>query len=302
VQRISPSTVRVVVGDEDFVRHTLSLGLGVEGASASLGGSEQLSEGRLHAIDIDISTSAGWAAYQDFLVSGTLPEDGTPGTTNPTRSEVVNYSDEASAEAELGPFSGSVLLGSSEGRRIETTDADGDVETVVTARYNSVGLVVRATTDAGGDPVGEAEYALTLLGADPSQLAALHELDGGRGELPEDGVARIDFGADDLEDLRDLALADLADQVSAGGDEVSPEDVAESLADGDGVIEVDGVEIAADPWLAAIAAAGTPEEILVALYTVGPASTPGGLLQRLEDLLRNQDARLPGELATPDCA
>jgi hypothetical protein len=301
VQRISPSTVRVVVGDEDFVRHTLSLGLGIEGASASLGGSEQLSEGRLHAIDIDISTSAGWEAYQDFLQSGALPEEGTPGTTNPTRSEVVNYSDEASAEGELGPFSGSVLLGSSEGRRIETTDADGNVETVVTSRYNSVGLIVRATTDADGDPVGDAEYALTLRGADASQLEELQGLDGGRGELPDDGVVRIDFGEDDLGDLRDLALQDIADQVSYGDDRISAEDVAAQLADGRGIVEVDGAEIAVDPWLAGIAAAETPAEILAALYTVGSASTPGPLLQRLNDLLRNQESELPGELATPDC-
>jgi hypothetical protein len=301
VQRVSPSTVRVVVGDEDFVRHTLSLGLGVEGASASLSGSEQLSEGRLHAIDIDISTSAGWQAYQDFLESGTLPAEGTPGTTNPTRSEVLNYSDEASAEGELGPISGSVQLGSSEGRRIETTDADGNVETVVTSRYNSVGLIVRSTRDADGDPVGESEYALTLRGADASQLEELRDLDGGRGGLPDDGTVRIDFSAADLSDLRDLALEDIADQVSYGDDRVSAEDIADQLADGDNVVEVDGAQIAVDPWLGGIAAAETPEEILVALYTVGSASTPGPLLQRLADLLRNQAARLPGEVATPDC-
>jgi hypothetical protein len=301
VQRVSPSTVRVVVGDEDFVRHTLSLGLGVEGASASLGGSEQLSEGRLHAIDIDISTSAGWAAYQDFLQSGTLPAEGTPGTANPTRSEVLNYSDESSAEAELGPLSGSLQLGSSEGRRIETTDADGNVETVVTSRYNSVGLIVRATRDADGDPVGDPEYALTLRGADASMLEELQYLDDDQGALPEDGTVRIDFSEDDLRDIRRLALEDIADEISAGGDEISAEEVAESLADGRGIVEVDGVQIAADPWLAGLATAETPEEILVALYTVGSASTPAALLQPLNDLLRNQDARLPGELATPDC-
>jgi hypothetical protein len=301
VQRINPSTVRVVVGDEDFVRHTLSLGLGVEGASASLGSTEQLSEGRLHAIDIDISTSAGWAAYQAFLESGTLPEEGTPGTTNPTRSEVLNYSDEANAEAELGPISVGGQLGSSEGRRIETTDADGNVETVVTARYNSVGLIVRATRDADGDPVGDPEYALTLRGADATMLEELQDLDGGGGDLPEDGTVRIDFAEDDLADLRELALEDIADQVSYDDDRISAEDVAEQLADGRGIVEVDGAQIAVDPWLGGIAAAQAPEEILVALYKVGDASTPGDLLLRLNDLLRNQDARLPGEIATPDC-
>ena len=45
VQRVNPTTVRVLVGDEDFVRQTLSLGVGIDGASVSIGSSEQLERG-----------------------------------------------------------------------------------------------------------------------------------------------------------------------------------------------------------------------------------------------------------------
>ena len=301
VQRISPSTVRVLVGDEDFVRQTLSLGLGVDGASISLGGTEQLSSGQLHAVDIDISTSAGWQAYQDFLGSGELPRDGVAGTTNPTDSEVVNYSDQTSAEVEVGPVTVGGLVGSSEGRRIDTTDADGNVTSLFTSRYNSVGLVIQASRDADGNPTGDPSYALTFLGADETLLENLRALDGDRGSIPEDGNGRIDFTAGDLEAMRELALGDLRDQVALNGGDPGIEDIAASLEDGDGVVEYDGVEYAFDPWITGIASAATPEEILVALYTYGAAQSPNGLLQQLGDLLLNQDAELPGEVAAPDC-
>ena len=301
VQRVSPSTVRVLVGDEDFVRQTLSLGLGVDGASLSLGGNEQLSSGELHAVDIDISTSAGWAAYQAFLGTGELPRAGTPGTTNPTSSEVVNYSDQTSAEVEVGPVTVGGLVGSSEGRRIDTTDADGDVTSLFTSRYNSVGLVIQASRDADGNPTGDPSYALTYLGADAAMLENLQAADGGDGSIPSDGNGRIDFTAEDLQDVRDLALDDLRDQVAQNGGDPSREDIAESLEDGHGVVEYDGVEYAFDPWVTGIASAETPEDILIALYTVGGAQTPNDLLQRLADLLYHQDAELPGELAAPDC-
>jgi hypothetical protein len=301
VQRVSPSTVRVLVGDEDFVRQTLSLGLGVDGASISLGGTEQLSSGQLHAVDIDISTSAGWQAYQDFLASGELPRDGVAGTTNPTDSEVVSYSDQTSAEVEVGPVTVGGLVGSSEGRRIDTTDADGNVTSLFTSRYNSVGLVIQASRDADGNATGDPSYALTFLGADETLLENLRSLDGGDGSIPEDGNGRIDFTAGDLEEMRELALGDLRDQVALNGGDPSIEDIAASLEDGDGVVDYDGVEYAFDPWITGIASAATPEEILVALYTYGGAQSPNGLLQQLGDLLLHQDAELPGELAAPDC-
>ena len=298
VQRVSPTTVRVLVGDEDFVRQTLSLGVGIDGASLSVGSSEQLSEGQLHAIDIDISTSAGWSAYQDFLATGTLPEDGATGTTNATSSEVLSYSDETSAEAELGPIDVGGQLGSSEGRRIETTDAEGNVTTVVTSRYNSVGLAIERHRDADGDPIGEDEYALSLIGADRSLLETLQYEGDEDGDLPDDGTVRIAFDESELEDLRQLAREDLAEQVAVNGGDPSADDIAAALEDGDGVIEYDGVEYAFEAWLMGLAAAETPDDILVALYS---APSTGYLLGQLADLLRNQDADLPGDLVAPDC-
>ena len=97
--------MRVLAGDADFVRQTLALGLGNDDFGIALGGTEELADGKLAAIDIDISTPEGWAAYQDFVATGALPDPGTAGTVDPTTSQTLDYSDKTKAEVRLGPTS-----------------------------------------------------------------------------------------------------------------------------------------------------------------------------------------------------
>jgi hypothetical protein len=300
VERVSPSTIRVMVGDEDFVRQALSLGVGVDGASISLGGNEELSSGKLHAVDIDISTSAGWAAYQGFLNTGTLPADGTPGTSDPTSADTINYSDETRIEAELGNITIGGQLGDSEGHRTETRHADGTVDVVTSARVNDVGLAIHRREDAAGNQLDDPSYSLLLEGVDDSIAETLQQLDGDEADAPRDGHLRIDFSASDLEDFRDIALEELADQIEMNGERPSTEEIAESLADGDGVVEIDGVQYAFGPPYTSIAAAQTPEDILVALYHLG-LSDGSSAANELVNMLLARGAELPGDLHAPDC-
>jgi hypothetical protein len=300
VERVSPSTVRVMVGDEDFVRQALSLGVGVDGASVSLGGNEELSSGKLHAVDIDISTSAGWDAYQDFLNSGTLPADGTPGTSDPTSADTINYSDETRIEAELGNVTIGGQLGDSEGHRTETTHADGTVDVVASARYNDVGLAIHRREDAAGNLLDDPSYSLLLEGVDDSIAETLQQLDGDGADAPPGGHLRIDFSGSDLEDFRQIALSQLADQVAMNGERPTTEEIAESLADGDGVVEFDGVEYAFGPPYTSIAAAQTPEDVLVALYHLG-LSNGSAAADELARMLLAAGMELPGDLHAPDC-
>jgi hypothetical protein len=300
VERVSPSTIRVMVGDEDFVRQALSLGVGVDGAGITLGGNEELSTGKLHAVDIDISTSAGWTAYQDFLNTGTLPADGTPGTSDPTSADTINYSDETRIEAELGNITIGGQLGDSEGHRTETRHADGTIDVVTSARVNDVGLAIRRREDAAGNQLDDPSYSLLLEGVDDSIAETLQQLDGDEADAPRDGHLRIDFSASDLEDIQDIALEELADQIEMNGERPSTEEIAESLADGDGVVEIDGVQYAFGPPYTSIAAAQTPEDILVALYHLG-LSDGSSAANELVNMLLARDAQLPGDLHAPDC-
>jgi hypothetical protein len=300
VERVNPTTVRVMVGDEDFVRQALALGVGVDGASISLGGSEELSSGKLHAVDIDISTSAGWNAYQEFLSSGTLPADGTPGTSDPTTADTLNYSDETRLEAELGNVTIGGQLGDSEGHVTETTHADGTVDVVSSARYNDVGLAIHRRRDAAGAEIGDPSYSLLLEGVDERIAETLQLLDGDQADAPPGGHLRIDFSAGDLEDIRELALEELADQIAMNGERPSTEEIAESLADGDGVVEIDGVRYAFGPPYTSLAAAQTPEDILVALYHLG-LSDGSAAANELVNMLVARGERLPGDVHAPDC-
>src|SRR5919197_1571183 len=105
VTRVSDRFVRVYLGDEDFVREALALGVGKGGAKLSASYTRELSDGKLRAVDIDIASPDGWKAYQDFLASGRLPADGAAGTTNPTATDTHKYSNSAACSRTPRPTS-----------------------------------------------------------------------------------------------------------------------------------------------------------------------------------------------------
>ncbi len=299
VQRTSPTTVRVLAGDADFVRQTLALGLGNDDFGIALGGTEELADGKLAAIDIDISTPEGWAAYQDFVATGALPDPGTAGTVDPTTSQTLDYSDKTKAEVRLPNVTLGGTLGSSEGHVKVTEHEDGTVEVLRTARYNDVGLAIAETRDADDAIVGEPRYSLLLHGVDGSFVDGLQQLDGSSGEVP-DGNLRLDLSADDLAELQHLAREQLADQVELNGDgRPTAEEIGESLADGDGIVEWGDTQADFGAPYSELAGAGTPEEMLIALYRMRAGAD--GVAAELQSLLLDAGVELPGEIVTPDC-
>ncbi|HEY6596874.1 MAG TPA: hypothetical protein VI011_22640, partial [Asanoa sp.] len=161
VSRVNPNTLRVYVGDEDFVRNALSLGIGNDAAGVALAAGAELSDGRLRSVDIDISTSAGWKAYQQFLKSGRLPRDGAAGTSDPTSSDVYEFTDKTQLEAHLGNLSIGGVLAESGATGVETTNADGSVDGSFVAHYNDAGVAVTTHTEPGGEPE-PTRYSLLL--------------------------------------------------------------------------------------------------------------------------------------------
>ena len=298
-QRISPTTVRVMAGDADFVRQTLALGFGNDDFGVSLGGTEELADGNLAAIDIDVSTPEGWAAYQDFVTTGALPEAGTAGTVDPTTSQTLDYTDRTKAEVRLPNVTLGGTLGSSEGHIKVTEHADGTVDVLRTARFRDVGLAIAQTRDADDAVVGETRYSLLLHGVDGSFVEGLQELDGSSGEVP-DGNLRLDLTADDLETLQQLAREQLADRVEMNGDgRPTAEEIGESLADGDGIVEWGDTQADFGAPYSELAGAATPEEMLIALYRM--RGGPSDIAYELQSMLLDAGVELPGTIVTPDC-
>jgi hypothetical protein len=301
VRRIDDTTVRVMVGDEEFVRQALRLGLSLGDAGVSIGNSKDLSDGRLEAIDIDISTEAGWNAYQAFVESGELPHPGAPGTSLPTRSQTVRYTDSTEFSAKLGGLSIGGPGASSEGRWVETENLiDGTTEYTAHVRYNDTSFAIVTTENADGDPVGAPRYSLMLHGVDESYIPALYERTGAEppeGDPPSD--IRIDFTEDELQDLQDLAFERVADQIELNRDgRPTADEIAESLADGDGIIEYEGVQYDFSGLAADLAEATSPEEILATLYRAG-FNSPNNVFEELAMLTAGDE--WPGTVNQPSC-
>jgi hypothetical protein len=303
VRRVDDTTVRVMLGDEEFVRQALRLGISLGDAGVSIGNSKDLSDGRLEAIDLDISTAAGWNAYQAFVESGELPNPGAPGTSSPTRSQVVRYTDSTEFSAKLGGLSIGGPGASSEGRWVETENLiDGTTEYTAHVRYNDTSFAIVTTEDADGDPVGAPRYSLMLHGVHESYIPTLYERTGAEppeGDPPSD--IRIDFTEADLQELQDLALSRLADQIELNRNgRPTNDEIRESIQENHGVIEHEGVQYDFGGLESALAMATTPDEILAALYRSGFYS-PNNVFEELALLTAGEQFEWPGTVNLPSC-
>ena len=165
-----------MVGDEDFVKQALKLGIKVGDFSASLGNTKELSDGKLHSIDIDISTEAGWNAYQRFVTTGKLPEPGSAATKEPTKAETVRYTDTTELEAKLGGLTLGGRGSSSEGRWISArTSRPARRPTRPTPATTTPSLTYSFEEDANGDPTGTPRYSLMLHDVHDSYIPMLYD-------------------------------------------------------------------------------------------------------------------------------
>jgi hypothetical protein len=310
VQRVDPSTVRIMVGDADFVRQALSLGVSLGDFGVALGGSRELSEGTVRTVDIDISTPDGWAAYQEFLATGKLPAPDAPGTRDPTTIDSLNVSSSTSAEVSAGPFSIGGVLGDSEGTITEVHHADGTVERVRGARFNSVGATITEGTD------GSMTFSLLIENANRSTIENFEHLTGQQLSTFGGDNVRLDFTESDLRALRSQALDQLVQQARDNGEDLSRGEIERLLREDPRRLENAGFNDSFDRAFE-IAAARSPEEILIELYYIGGGDGNGtAAIQALLDFTMatararhgdrdfpsdHRDSILPGRSVVPDC-
>jgi hypothetical protein len=314
VSRQSPSTVRIYVGDEDFVRNALSIGVGNDAAGVALAAGAELSDGKLHSIDVDISTSAGWKAYQAFLTSGRLPSEGTPGTADPTRSDVFKFSDKTQIEAHIGNLSVGGILAESGANGVETHNADGSVDTSYTAHFNDAGVAVTTHQDAGGEPV-PTRYSLLLENVSESSIETWETFSGQK--LAHNGSnVRFDFTPEDFATIQAQAWDQLVHEQELWRTGVDEDTLREIMAEYPHGGDPYGVDRALSQTYE-IAAAKTPEEVLYQLYLgAGPGRDGDVGMMSLVDFMQataaarhglrevaadHPDSILPGASVAPDC-
>ena len=311
-ERVDARTMRVYVGDEDFVRNALAVGLG----GAEVAFSREVADGKLKAVDIDVSSPEGWNTYQQFVTTGRLPAGTEAGTSDPTSATTRKASQSAKLEATFGNLKVGGLLSDAEGNYVATTHRDGTVDHSLAVRYRDVGLEVGVREDAHGEPVGERTYGLNLEGVRPEVFSNFQALNFGDTRPPADGNVRWDFTGRDLMAMRTQALEQVAFEMEQRGAHPRPsaEEVAENLERNHGVIKYGphGVEYVPEGAASVLANARNPEEVLEGLYRLANGDPNTLLSGPLTDFVlrtnaANGDANpterggLPGAVHGPEC-
>ena len=167
VRRIDANKVRVMVGDEDFVRQALKFGVRIGDASVSLGNTKDLSDGKLHAVDIDISTEAGWnasssssrrAGCRSRARPARAPDEGRDGPLHGhdrDRGQARRAHDRRAAGLLRGPLDRDAQ------RRRQT-------ERVTHIRYNHTSFAISEHRERRRQPRRRPAYSLMLHGVDDS--------------------------------------------------------------------------------------------------------------------------------------
>ncbi len=315
VSRVDPSTVRVYVGDEDFVRNALSLGVGNDAAGVALAAGAELSDGKLHSVDMDISTAAGWKAYQQFLKSGKLPREGAPGTSDATESDVFEFTDSAQLEAHVGNLSIGGVLAESGATGVETTNADGSVDGSFVAHFNDAGVAVTTHTEPGGEPE-PTRYSLLLENVSDDTIGLYEHVTGQPLAHGEDNQVRLDFTPDDFATIQEQAFDQLQWQLEQNRIDLSEDELRDIMEEYPHGGDPYGIDSAFNNAYE-LAAAATPEQALYELYLGSGVGRDGDVgLQSLIDFMQattaarhdihdwpyqHPDSLLPGSPVAPDC-
>ena len=192
------------------------------------------------------------------------------------------------------------MLNDSEGHITDVTNPDGSIDRVTTARDNDVGLVDSRRVDANGNLVGAPTRSLQLHDVHPSLISDLYQVTGQTPPADVGSDLRLTFSEPQLELIRQAALERLADKVAVNGERPTPEQIAASLADRDGVVEFNDVHYDFGGLETLLGAAQTPDDILLALYYGGLEAD--NILYSLTDLLRDRVTNLGPIIETPSCS
>jgi hypothetical protein len=320
-ERIDPRTVRIYVGDEQFVRTAMSLGIGFDGASFAItadGG--ELSTGELRAVDIDIGTQEGWDAYQRFVADGELPPRNAPGTSNPV---FIESRDVAQAgpgfRGQVGPLALDAALGGTSEGHVTHIRQNGTLERVTSGRHNEMGFVVREQRPFPGladapSPPPTRSYSLVMEGVDSATIEAFESDTGQSLAGAEDGNVRFDFSEADLRAIQAQAFDQVLYEAEQNGIELSRAELERLLREDPGHPSLAAIN-EADDLAFEIARAQSPDEVLVLLYNLGRGDGTRGLQGLLDFVnattfarhgvgsrpLDHPDSLLPGTHVVPDC-
>lgn len=188
VEKTGDDTVRVTAGPTDAIDAYNGVGVDVGVASAMLGRADHLGHATLQTAEFDLSTDAGRAACNDFMTSGTLPEDNGEGISDVQTIEKLDYSSQTRFDAELGPIDIGIGGAQNTGSSVVVTEPDGSMTRTVNLQYSdNVPMAVSQTFDADGNEItGERTYSYTIK-TDANTAQLINAAQTGRIDNADDG-------------------------------------------------------------------------------------------------------------------
>ncbi|MQA77235.1 MAG: hypothetical protein GEV10_01925 [Streptosporangiales bacterium] len=298
IEALGDGTMRISVGDEDVISRSGGVGIGFDKAYIGIGASSSFTDGRLRTVDVDVTTPAGWDAYQRFLVTGELPASGADGTADETISDLTTSTNSSAFEARLGRFSLSAEQLDTEAQMQTTQHADGTIDYSQVSRNDGVTQVSTVEEDAQGEVV-DTTHALHLRGIDDDYVRGFLDASGtDTSGIDGDSDVTLTFDDAQVEEIRDQALQVVTDRVNDSdlstadrifGSEATPEEIADYLGDhrdGGDLADITGSAAPGDASAARslhIAAAESPDDVVDAIAS-GQAGNGHNVLLTLQDL------------------
>lgn len=261
VTRVDDKKMRLTVGNEKYLQR--SAGLGIAGVPINVSGSDKLSAGQSRSVDVDISTDAGWKAYQSFVQEGKLPKGGR-GVSNPGTSKAVKTDSSAEAGLDAGPLKATTPVGSS-GFTVEESTTNGSTTTTRTWRQGDYNLQV---VEGKGGP----RFVVMAAGADKGELANFRAQQGLPPGRPND--LRLEFtGPEMMQLVKDAKLTDS----STPSDDVVYRDLRNAKTPLDGLIALAGASTSKNGTSAVAGLGGITTRIAAAARRKGAKGVDGKL-------------------------
>lgn len=143
-----PLTVKVTTGPTEAVQRTLGVGVGTDELGVSLTGERSLESYNLQSATFDLSTDQGKAAYNQFLLTGKLPQQDGPGVKDIQREYKMSYSEAVKAGLVVGNHEFSLDL----------ANVEQEIKVTETATERTIEMGYFATGDEGISTVHSQSY------------------------------------------------------------------------------------------------------------------------------------------------
>ncbi|MEN1926464.1 LysM peptidoglycan-binding domain-containing protein [Luteimonas qiangzhengi] len=279
IERTGEDTVRVTAGPTEAIQAYNGVGVDFGVANVMLGRNDSLSGATLQTAEFDLSTEEGMAAYNDFITTGSLPEDNGDGVSNVATIEKVDFSSQTQLSGKLGPLKLTLDGAQNTGNMVVTTFPDGSMERTADLQYSgNVPMNITQRWDADGNEIAsERVYSYDFQVDEQNQQLLNAAL---TGDLAQAADGPLEPGQTVTLSFNENQMQALAGQTGSAVENGAHMDLGHLL----GGMQPDGSYAAQEPWDFALSLGrnmgNSDYGLAERLFTIADGSTAGGFGDR----------------------